>query len=72
MLMFPNIVAFLFFPNCQKQDYTQYFSECKADEMLRNAETKILLSQLTIPLFKAVRLLGSLTVSYFKITLQAL
>ena len=20
MLMFPNIVAFLFFPNCQKQD----------------------------------------------------
>ena len=22
MLMFPNIVAFLFFPNCQKQDYS--------------------------------------------------
>ena len=21
MLMFPNIVAFLFFPNCQKQDF---------------------------------------------------
>ena len=22
MLMFPNIVAFLFFPNCQKQEYS--------------------------------------------------
>lgn len=29
MLMFPNIVAFLFFPNCQKQDFTELLLFCQ-------------------------------------------
>ena len=34
MLMFPNIVAFLFFPNCQKQDFIQCRAMCQENIVL--------------------------------------
>ena len=44
MLMFPNIVAFLFFPNCQKQDYViyGYFFLCIRERQAENGLQQII------------------------------
>ena len=85
MLMFPNIVAFLFFPNCQKQDYIVafYFFQLKitviyfflsyvyfSDSRGCFFDNFFSPTKYSPPNIKNGA--GSLTVSYFKITLQAL